>query len=65
MRLDGCSGLPSMPRSSQLAAQGPSETLLTLLSGAGVGVLVGLESGSGEQVFLRKNHSKRQKGSCV
>ena len=52
-------GSPPMPRSSQLAAQGPSETLLTLLSGAGAGVLVGLESGSGEQVFLRKNHSKR------
>ena len=58
-------GSPPMRRSSQLAAQGPSETLLTLLSGAGAGVLVGLESGSGEQVFLRQNHNKRQKGSCV
>ena len=62
-------GSPPMPRSSQLAAQGPSETLFTPPVGAGLGVLVGwgggsggLESGSGKQVFLRKKPQSEAEG---
>ena len=44
-------GSPPMPRSSQLAAQGPSETLLTPPLGAGVGVLVGWSQLQGNRYF--------------
>lgn len=44
-------GSPPMPRSSQLAAQGPSETLLIPPLGARVGDLVGWSQLQGNRYF--------------
>ena len=52
------------PHTQMLQLGRPFETLLILAGGSGLG-LVGPESGAGEQAFLRKNHSKRQKGRRV